>query len=76
MNSFTKEKDTHLLANVNATIDENSKKSVFYIHLSGPCLIEQIRIPRINNIVHSSLPKIENPSSESKPQVEVFILDR
>lgn len=68
--------ETILLANIDAEVKEEEETSVFRVDLPRAYNIQQIRVPRTNNIVHSSLPKIDNPSSESKPQLEVFALDR
>lgn len=65
-----------LLANILANVTEEEPKVSLSVNLKRPCLVQQIRIPRMNNIVHSSLPKIENPTAETEPRVEVFLLDR
>lgn len=70
------EKSTFLLANILANVTEDEPKVALHVDLKRPCLIEQIRLPRMNNIVHSSLPKIENPTAETEPRVEVFLLEK
>ena len=75
MNNGSSKKNTIMLANIDTNVKEEQERSVFRVELVKGFQVEQIRIPRINNIVHSSLPKIENPSSETKPKLEVFVLD-
>ena len=65
-----------LLADLDLSLGETKKISSIYVDLGEERLIEQVRIPRANNILHSSLPKIENPAPESEFVLEVYAVLR